>query len=78
MFWKRQRTQQETDRLTHPLLQSLLSMAWFVEARDPYTGGHLWRLSRYSYLLASSLGLSKADCARISLGGFEVKIRGTN
>ena len=23
------------------LLASLLTMAWFVEARDPYTGGHL-------------------------------------
>ena len=25
------------------LLASLVVMAWFVEARDPYTGGHLWR-----------------------------------
>lgn len=26
---------------TRDLLASLLTMAWFVEARDPYTGGHL-------------------------------------
>lgn len=52
------------------LLESLLSMAWFVEARDPYTGGHLWRVSRYAYLLARAIDLSEADTARISLGGF--------
>ncbi|NMM27770.1 MAG: HD-GYP domain-containing protein [Glaciimonas sp.] len=52
------------------LLASLLTMAWFVEARDPYTGGHLWRVSRYALLLAESASFSKADAARISLGGF--------
>lgn len=52
------------------LLASLLTMAWFVEARDPYTGGHLWRVSRYARLLAERAGFSDADAARISLGGF--------
>ena len=28
------------------LLVSLIALAWVVEARDPYTGGHLWRVSR--------------------------------
>lgn len=51
-------------------LASLLTMAWFVEARDPYTGGHLWRVSRYARLLAENAGFSNADAARISLGGF--------
>jgi hypothetical protein len=27
--------------VSESLLQSLLSLAWEVEARDPYTGGHL-------------------------------------
>ncbi|MEW8507127.1 MAG: HD-GYP domain-containing protein [Candidatus Thiodiazotropha sp.] len=53
-----------------PLLQSLLVMAWMVEARDPYTGGHLWRVSQYSRLLAETLGLGKYEVARITLGGF--------
>lgn len=70
MFWKRQKPRQSDHELTNPLLQSLLAMAWFVEARDPYTGGHLWRVSRYAYLLATGMRLTKADCARISLGGF--------
>jgi len=52
------------------LMTSLLSMAWFVEARDPYTGGHLWRVSRYSRLLAEVAGLDETETARVSLGGF--------
>jgi hypothetical protein len=41
-----------------------------VEARDRYTGGHLWRVSQYSRLLATHIGLPDADVARITLGGF--------
>jgi hypothetical protein len=61
-----------TDVATHSsqLLASLLTMAWFVEARDPYTGGHLWRVSRYAYLLAGRARLSDGEAARIGLGGF--------
>lgn len=52
------------------LLASLLTMAWFVEARDPYTGGHLWRVSLYAQLLAERAGFGQAEVARIGLGGF--------
>ena len=52
------------------LLQSLLALAWVVEARDPYTAGHLWRVSQFSMLLAKHLGLEKKEIARIGLGGF--------
>jgi len=45
-------------------------MAWMVEARDPYTGGHLWRVSRYAELLAEALGWPPADIARVAIGGF--------
>lgn len=54
----------------NPILPSLLVMAWLVEARDPYTGGHLWRVSRFARLLATVAGLNKAQVARIALGGF--------
>lgn len=54
----------------HHLLASLLTMAWFVEARDPYTGGHLWRVSQYARLLADAAGLPSTSVARIGLGGF--------
>ena len=52
------------------LLRSLLVMAWVVEARDPYTAGHLWRVSQFAKLLATQAGLPEADIARITLGGF--------
>jgi hypothetical protein len=52
------------------LIASLLNMAWFVEARDPYTGGHLWRVSRYSRMVDEQAGLDRREAARIGLGGF--------
>jgi HD-GYP domain-containing protein (c-di-GMP phosphodiesterase class II) len=55
---------------TQELLKSLYVMASLVEARDPYTGGHLWRVSQFSGLLASRLSLPKKDIARVMLGGF--------
>jgi len=52
------------------LLNSLLILASMVEARDPYTGGHLWRVSQFSRILAEHGGLPPNQVARISLGGF--------
>lgn len=43
-------------------------MAWFVQARDPYAGGHLWRVSRYAYLLARQAGFDAAFAAKGGLG----------
>lgn len=51
-------------------LVSLFSLAWVVEARDPYTGGHLWRVSRYSRLVANHLELRPTQINRVALGGF--------
>lgn len=63
-------TQVSVETTTRHLLASLLTMAWFVEARDPYTGGHLWRVSRYAKLLAEHAKFGDADAARVGLGGF--------
>ncbi|WP_084637440.1 HD-GYP domain-containing protein [Paludibacterium yongneupense] len=52
------------------VLKSLYVMASLVEARDPYTGGHLWRVSQFSRLLAEEAGLPDVDVARVALGGF--------
>lgn len=52
------------------MLATLFQMAWFVEARDPYTGGHLWRVSRYAQLLATEAGYSDVLVAQAGLGGF--------
>lgn len=55
---------------TQDLLHTLYSMAFLVEARDPYTGGHLWRVSQYATRLALASGLSKQDAVLAGLGGF--------
>lgn len=52
------------------LLKSLYSMALMVEARDAYTGGHLWRVSQFSLITARALGLPETECQRIALSGF--------
>jgi len=52
------------------LLNSLLGLSMIVEARDPYTGGHLWRVSQFSKLLAQQAGLSQRDVALSEVGGF--------
>ncbi len=57
-----------TDR--DSLLGSLLGLAMIVEARDPYTGGHLWRVGQFSKLLALQAGLSRRDIALCEIGGF--------
>lgn len=58
-------------RFQEDLLTSLLVMAWIVEARDPYTGGHMWRVSQFARELASTDdSLSDGDVARITIGGF--------
>ncbi len=51
-------------------LNTLLGLSMIVEARDPYTGGHLWRVSQFSKLLAEEVGLSRRDVALCEIGGF--------
>ena len=53
-----------------PILKSLTLMASMIEARDAYTGGHLWRVSQYSQQLAESAGLPQEMVFLAGLGGF--------
>lgn len=52
------------------LLASLLISAWMVEARDPYTGGHLWRVARMAHALALESGSTPREASRIAMAGF--------
>ena len=52
------------------LLKSLYVMAMMVEARDAYTGGHLWRVSQFARLVAERMQLPPDEVARVALGGF--------
>jgi len=56
--------------MNNELIKSLLVMAETVEARDPYTGGHLWRVSQFAKLLSVKVGRPEAEAIQISLGGY--------
>lgn len=56
--------------MINPLIKSLLVLAEIVEARDPYTGGHLWRVSQFAKLLAIKMGLSETEAVHVILGGY--------
>ena len=43
-------------------------MASMTEARIPYTGGHLWRVSQFSRILAEDADLSGQEVARVAVG----------
>lgn len=51
------------------VLRSLLTMATVVEARDAYTGGHTWRVSRYGEVLARAAGLRDDEVFAVRVGG---------
>jgi response regulator RpfG family c-di-GMP phosphodiesterase len=53
-----------------PLLKSLALIASVIEARDVYTGGHLWRVSQYCQRLAEGAGLPSQMIFLSALGGF--------
>lgn len=57
-------------KIEKPLLKSLAMMASVIEARDAYTGGHLWRVSQYSRQLAEAAGLPSEMAFLSGLGGF--------
>lgn len=56
--------------ITDANLRHLLYMAQIVEARDPYTAGHLWRVTYFSKLLGQGLGLSGHDLFQLTLGAY--------
>ena len=57
-------------QIEKPLLKSLTLMASVIEARDAYTGGHLWRVSQYARRLAQAAGLTPEMVFLAGLGGF--------
>jgi len=59
-----------TQPVDKKLLTSLLALASVIELRDPYTGGHSWRVGNFSRLLAERIGLERATIFRIAIGGF--------
>jgi putative nucleotidyltransferase with HDIG domain len=56
-------------RLKRSYRDSIRALAKAVDARDPYTVGHNWRVSRLAVAVASSLGWSGEDLGTAELGG---------
>ncbi len=62
------RLKQFTDELENAEIV-LFSLALGIEAKDPYTGGHCDRLSKYSVALADRLGLPEEHRVALRRGG---------
>ena len=56
-------------RLKRSYRDTIRALAKAVDARDPYTVGHNWRVSRLAVAVASSLGWSGDDLGTAELGG---------
>lgn len=56
-------------RLEELFLASIQSLAEALEVKDPYTHGHSLRVSRYSTVIARTLGLDADVVRQIELGG---------
>ena len=57
------------DKLEKAYLDSIQTLRYTVEAKDPYTRGHSDRVSEYSVLLGETLGLSDDDIKTLRVGG---------
>lgn len=57
-------------KIDQKLLRSLLVLSTVIEARDHFTGGHVWRVAEYSKLIAEKLNLPKHEILKAYLGGY--------
>jgi HD-GYP domain-containing protein (c-di-GMP phosphodiesterase class II) len=55
--------------ISRMIVDVVVSMALAIESRDPYTGGHVLRVTAYAVLLGERAGLGEADLDRLRLGG---------
>ena len=57
------------DKLEQAYMESIETLRFTVEAKDPYTRGHSDRVSEYSVLIGKKLGLSDENLKILKLGG---------
>lgn len=57
------------DKLQKAYMESIETLRYTVEAKDPYTRGHSDRVSEYSVLIGKHLGLSESDLHTLQIGG---------
>jgi putative nucleotidyltransferase with HDIG domain len=58
------------DSLYQNLLETLKALVTTLEARDPYTGAHSQRVSRYATALAAKMGCSREEQEIVMAAGF--------
>lgn len=57
------------ERLEQAYLESIETLRYTVEAKDPYTRGHSDRVSAYSVLIGEKAGLSEQELKTLKIGG---------
>ena len=57
------------EKLEKAYLDSIQTLRYTVEAKDPYTRGHSDRVSEYSVLIGKKLGLSEDEIKTLQVGG---------
>ena len=57
------------EKLEKAYLDSVQTLRYTVEAKDPYTRGHSDRVSEYSVLIGKKLGLSEEEIKTLQVGG---------
>ena len=57
------------EQLEKAYMESIETLRYTVEAKDPYTRGHSDRVSSYSVLIGEKLGLSDKDIRILRIGG---------
>lgn len=57
------------EKLERAYLDSIQTLRYTVEAKDPYTRGHSDRVSKYSVLIGKYLKLSNIDLKTLEIGG---------
>ena len=57
------------EKLEKAYLDSIQTLRYTVEAKDPYTRGHSDRVSEYSVLIGKKLGLSEEELKTLQIGG---------
>ena len=57
------------DKLQKAYMESVQTLRYTVEAKDPYTRGHSDRVSEYSVLIGKYLGVSDSDLDTLRIGG---------
>ena len=51
------------------IVDAVVAMAVAIESRDPYTGGHVHRVTAYSLMLGEAIGLDRRSLTILRLGG---------